>query len=77
MDWGEFDKWWYKQDNTKEFGHCIRKMADEQLCAAWEQALRFQKNEKVSEAWPLLAMLSELLGHTIADREDILPKLRP
>ena len=77
MDWGEFDKWWYKQDSTKEFGHCIRKMADEQLYAAWEQALRLQKNEKVSEAWPLLAMLSELLGHTIADRENILPKQRP
>ena len=39
MDWGEFDRWWYKQDNTKEFGHCIRQMTDEQLYAAWEHAL--------------------------------------
>jgi hypothetical protein len=38
--------------------------------------LRLQKNEKFTEAWPLLAMLSELLGHTIADRENILPKQR-
>jgi hypothetical protein len=45
MDWGEFDKWWYKHDNTKEFGHCIRQMTDDQLYEAWEQALRLQKNE--------------------------------
>jgi len=52
-------------------------MADEQLYAAWEHALRLQKNEKFTEAWPLLATLSELLGHAIADREDILPQQRP
>jgi hypothetical protein len=52
-------------------------MADEQLYAAWEHALRLQKNEKFTEAWPLLAMLSELLGHALADREDILPQQRP
>jgi len=63
--------------NTKEFGHCIRQMTDEQLYEAWEHALRLQKDEKVSEPWPLLAMLSELLGHTIADRENNLPKQRP
>jgi hypothetical protein len=76
MDWGEFDKWWLKHDNTKEFGHCIRQMSDDQLYEAWEHALRFQKNEKFREAWPLLAMLSELLGQAIADRENILPEQR-
>jgi hypothetical protein len=73
----EFDKWWHKHDNTKEFGHCIRQMSDDQLYAAWEHALKLQKNEKFTEAWPLLAMLSELLGHAIADRENILPEQRP
>ena len=77
MDWGEFDKWWLKHDNTKEFGHCIRQMSDDQLYEAWEHARRLQKNEKFTEAWPLLAMLSELLGHAIADRENILPEQRP
>jgi hypothetical protein len=40
-------------------------------------ALRLQKNEKFTEAWPLLAMLSELLGHAIAIRENLLPERRP
>ena len=52
-------------------------MTDDQLYGAWEHALRLQKNEKFVEAWPLLAMLSELLGHAIADRENILPEQRP
>jgi hypothetical protein len=76
MDWGAFDKWWLKHDNTKEFGHCIRRMTDDQLYEAWEHALRLQKNEKFTEAWPLLVMLSELLGHVIADRENLLPEQR-
>jgi hypothetical protein len=59
MDWDEIDKWWHKHDNTKEFGHCIRQMSDDQLYEVWEHALRLQKNEKFTEAWPLLAMLSE------------------
>ena len=50
MDWGEFDKWWLKHDNTKEFGHCIRQMSDDELYEAWEHALRLQKNEKFTEA---------------------------
>jgi hypothetical protein len=77
MDWDEFDKWWHKHDNTKEFGHFIRQMPDDQLYEAWEQALRLRKNQKFTEAWPLLAMLSELLGHAIADRENLLPQRRP
>ena len=77
MDWDEFDKWWHKHDNTKEFGQFIRQMSDDQLYEAWEQALRLRKNEKFTEAWPLLAMLSELLGHAIADRENLLPNQRP
>jgi hypothetical protein len=32
---------------------------------------------KKQEARPLLAMLSELLGHAIADRENLLPEQRP
>jgi hypothetical protein len=39
MDWDEFDKWWHKHDNTKEFGHFIRQMPDDQLYETWEQAL--------------------------------------
>jgi len=31
MDWDEFDKWWHKHNNTKEFGHCIRQMTDDRL----------------------------------------------
>jgi hypothetical protein len=29
MDWDEFDKWWHKHDNTKEFGQFIRQMSDD------------------------------------------------
>jgi hypothetical protein len=74
---GQFDKWWHKHDNTEEFGHCIRQMADDQLYEAWEHALRLQKSTKFTEAWPLLVMLSELLGHAIADRENLLPGQLP
>ena len=62
MDWGEFDKWWHKHDNTKEFGHCIRQMSDDQLYETWEHALRLQKNEKFTEAWPLLAITTVRLS---------------
>jgi hypothetical protein len=52
-------------------------MTDEQLYDTWEHALILQKNEMFTEAWPLLAMLSELLGHAIADRENLLPEQLP
>jgi hypothetical protein len=52
-------------------------MSDDQLYEAWEQALGLQKNEKFTEARPLLVILSELLGHAIADRENILQEQRP
>ena len=77
MDWDKFDKWWHKHDNTKEFGHFIRQMSDDQLYETWERALRLQKNEKFTGAWPLLTMLSELVGHTTADRLSLLPEQRP
>jgi hypothetical protein len=54
-----------------------RQMSDDQLYEAWDHALRLQKNEKFTEARPLLAMLFELLGHAIADRENILSGQRP
>jgi hypothetical protein len=49
-------------------------MTDGQLYDTWEHALILQKNEMFTEVWALLAMLSELPGHAIAERENLLPE---
>ena len=45
MDWDEFDKWWHKHDNTKEFGQFIRRMSDDQLYEASERSETSEERE--------------------------------